>query len=261
MAKAPGDGDNGVYWCFLSRSLGGFLDSCSWFSLNLVLDVCWVFHFLLLDVFSLDVANGSEREQNPNTEKPWNPNMKKKTQNILDLKWVTNAENRINRVIKQTPKNDIVLVIRREKIKWLLLRVELGLTGDKRVSLLLGYQKLFWNNLYKLLFNIIQFSVLEFAIENRTEIFGFLYNKTETKLNQNFCFSLVSLKRFFRFVGFLHTLTFYLFLSLFYPILLFHCLAIPHVSKSKWKYTVYPLKNCGQINEFMWFVNPPGSKY
>ena len=76
----------------------------SWFSLNLVLGVCWVFHFLLLDVFSLDVTNGSEREQNPNTQKPWNLNTKNKTPNILDLKWETNAENRINRVIKQTPK-------------------------------------------------------------------------------------------------------------------------------------------------------------
>ena len=31
--------------------------------------------------------------------------------------------------------------------------------------------------------------------------------------------------------------SFYLFLSLFYPTLLFHCLVVPHVSKSKWKYT------------------------
>ena len=55
--------------------------------------------------------------------------------------------------------------------------------------------------------------------------------------------------------------SFYLLLSLFYHTLLFHCLAIPHVSKSKWKYMVYRLKSCGRINEFMWFVNLPGGKY
>ena len=55
--------------------------------------------------------------------------------------------------------------------------------------------------------------------------------------------------------------SFYLLLSLFYPTLLFHCLAVPHVLKSKWKYTVYPLKSWGQINEFMWFVNLLGGKY
>ena len=55
--------------------------------------------------------------------------------------------------------------------------------------------------------------------------------------------------------------SFYLLLFLFYPTLLFHCLAVPHFSKSKWKSTVYPLKSCRQINEFIWFVNLPSGRH
>ena len=55
--------------------------------------------------------------------------------------------------------------------------------------------------------------------------------------------------------------SFYLLLSLFYPTLLFHCLAVPHFSKSKWKWTVYPLKSCRHIHEFIWFVILPSGRY
>ena len=52
----------------------------------------------------------------------------------------------------------------------------------------------------------VWFGSLKFATENRTTIFGFLYNKTEIEPNRNFCIGSVGLKRFFRFLGFLHTL-------------------------------------------------------
>ena len=75
-----------------------------------------------------------QKERDGEEENDWRGKGEKRTAVVEDLKWETNAENRINRVIKQT-QNDVVLVIRRGKIKGLLLRIEPGLNGDKRVSL------------------------------------------------------------------------------------------------------------------------------
>ena len=51
VAKAPSEDDR-VCWCFLSGSLDGFLDSCSWFSLGLWVRDSWCLLGLLRELVS-----------------------------------------------------------------------------------------------------------------------------------------------------------------------------------------------------------------
>ena len=45
-----------------------------------------------------------QKERDGEEENDWRGKGEKRTAVVEDLKWETNAENRINRVIKQTPK-------------------------------------------------------------------------------------------------------------------------------------------------------------
>ena len=83
---------------FLSRSLGGFLDSCSWFSLGLwvswflILDVCWVL-WELVSWFLMLPTNVREWE----TKRAWLRNRVCKAQfqfkwNRVQLTWVLHSK-------------------------------------------------------------------------------------------------------------------------------------------------------------------------
>lgn len=134
-----------------------------------------------------------QKERDREDENDWRGNGEKRTAAVEDLKWETRAENRIYILgLQSKPQNDVVLVIKRGKIKKLLPRVEPGLNIGARVSLPLGYQELCWNNLYKLLFNIFRFGSVGSVYYNfppKTEPkFSVFYiikpkpNRTETKL-------------------------------------------------------------------------------
>ena len=79
VAKAPGR-DDGVCWWFLSGSLDGFLDSCSWFSLVLWVRDSWCLLGLLRELVSCflmflswccQLTWESERQSEWETERVW----------------------------------------------------------------------------------------------------------------------------------------------------------------------------------------------
>ena len=79
VAKAPGR-DDGVCWWFLSGSLDGFLDSCSWFSLVLWVRDSWCLLGLLRELVSCflmflswccQLTWQSERQSEWETERVW----------------------------------------------------------------------------------------------------------------------------------------------------------------------------------------------